>query len=63
MGSNWQNLYLPGLVNAAFTLSLKKKKKNYPFFRLSTLKIIGEVETGVDGGRLASGLLKGGLGR
>ena len=60
MGSDWQNLYLPGLVNAAFTLSLKKK---YPFFRLSTLKIIGEVETGVDGGRLASGLLKGGLGR
>ena len=56
MGSNWQNLYLPGLVNAAFTLSLKKQ--NYPFIGLSTLKIIGEVETGVDGGRLASGLLE-----
>ena len=34
MGSDWQNPYLPGLVNAAFTLMLKKKKKNYPFFFL-----------------------------
>ena len=31
MGSDWQNLYLSGLVNAAFTLSLKKK---LPFFRI-----------------------------
>ena len=33
MGSDWQNPYLPSLVNAAFTLMLKKKQ-NYPFFKL-----------------------------
>lgn len=65
MGSDWQNPYLPGLVNAAFTLMLKKKKKNYPFFFfiIPLLKSFGEIETGVEGDRLASGPLKGGLGR
>ena len=36
MGSDWQNLYLPGLVNAAFTLSLKKKNtlfSDYPLLK------------------------------
>lgn len=41
MGSDWQNPYLPGLVNAAFTLMLKKKKKTTLFFYYySTLEII-----------------------
>ena len=39
MGSDWQNPYLPSLVNAAFTLMLKKNKTTL-FLNYSTLEII-----------------------
>ena len=42
MGSDWQNPYLPSLVNAAFTLMLKKTK--LPFFLIiPLLKSFGEI--------------------